>query len=182
MTQHPVRPGIRALEALGLTVFFATALFLAAILVTWIVKGPGGTQGVALVVSTACAVLGVLAMLVDSADLWVMGRRMSPSTVRIVRYFVFGAILAAVIASIFGRNSVLVLYLFPSMLIYLFIARRGPTLTRAAEARRASGGRRGTTGGSRGGNSTASRSGSSAGSGSGGGVKARQRRGGKKHR
>jgi len=167
VSRQTAHPGVRALQALGLTLFLVTTLFLGAVLVTWVGRGPDSFQLIALVVSTAFAVLGVAAMLVDAADLWLLGRRMSPATQRIVRYTAFGATLVAVVASIFGTNSVLVVYLLPSVIVYLFVARR----------RRAPAGARA----GRGGDWSARRAGPPARSGAAT-AKARQRRGGKKHR
>ena len=178
---QPAGPGTRALQALGLTVFFATALFLAALLVTWVAQGPQGTQQTALVVSTAFAVIGVVAMLVDGADLWMFGRRLQPGTVKTLRYVVFGAVLAALVASLFGRNSVLIIYMLPAMAIYLVISRRRPAP--AWTAARRGGAQAGRRPGASGSGGSGSRSGAGSRAGSAPrAAKPRQRRGGKKRR
>ena len=104
-------------------------------------------------------------MLIDAADLWVRGRRMTPHSVKMLRSLVFVAVLGALAASLLGGNSLVIPFLAPAMIIYLFIARKrpaGPTPRPPAVARGGAGGGR-----TRDGRSTA---------------KSRQRKGGKKHR
>lgn len=170
MTQQQAKPGIRALEALALAIFLATAAFLMALLVTWIGKGVGTFQAVGLLVSTACAVVAAFGMLWDAIDLWVRGRKMSFANLRRLRILVFVAVLGALAASMLGRNTALVVYLMPAMITYLFVARRRPNDSYAASPAGARGGAARPRGNRPNGASSSSR------------YKARQRRGGKKHR
>jgi len=159
--QQPARRGIRAAEALGLTVFLATAVFLVALLLAGLGTAFESAQRAAVAVSTLCAAVAAFAMLIDAADLWVRGRRMTEYSVKVLRLLVFVAVLAALVASFIGGNSLIIAFMAPSMIVYLFIARRRPAP--------AAGGR----------GATGARSGSGATSSS---AKSRQRRGGKKRR
>ena len=163
MPQQPAKPGIRALEALGLTVFLATAAFLTALFLTRIGSVFDSLQTAAAAFSTLCAAIAAFGMLIDAVDLWVRGRKMTPYSVKLFRSLVFVAVLGALAGSMLGGNSLVVLFLAPSMVVYLFIARKRPAGSYAT--------------------SPSSRSGS------GGGrvtqaspSKSRQRKGGKKHR
>ena len=166
MPQQPATRGIRAAEALGLTIFLATAALLTGLLITLVVGGLGSLQEVSSAFSTACAVIAAFAMLMDAADLWVRGRRFTPHSVRLLRTLVFIAIIGAVAASMLGENVVVTMLLLPSMVIYLFIARKRP----AGSARSKGQSRAGSSG-------SGATSGSTSGS-----AKSRQRRGGKKRR
>lgn len=168
MPQQPARPSLRAAQAVGLTVFFATATILSALLITRLTAGLGSPQAAAAAFSTACAAIAAFAMLADAMDLWVRGRRMTVHSVKMVRSLVFVAVLAALAASILGGNALVGLVLSPAMFTYLFISRR--STVPLAGSRRAPGGS--TTRGARGG--TSGRASTPA--------KARQRRGGKKRR
>ena len=168
MPQQPARPSLRAAQAIGLTVFFATATILSALLITRLTAGLGSLQAAAAAFSTACAAIAAFAMLADAMDLWVRGRRMTVHSVKMVRSLVFVAVLAALAASILGGNALVGLVLSPALFTYLFISRR--STVPLAGSRRAPGGS--TTRGVRGG--TSGRAATPA--------KARQRRGGKKRR
>ena len=163
MPQQPARSGIRAAEALGLTVFLATAAFLTVLFATWLAKGPDDFPQVALLFSTACALVAAFGMLWDAIDLWLRGRRMAPQSVRNLRMMVLVAVFGALATSVLGQNTVLVLYLAPALLTYLFITRRRRPVSRTQAA---------------GGGSSGARSAS----GSGDPYKGRQRRGGRKRR
>jgi len=163
--QQPPRRGIRAAEALGLTVFALTVVFLAALLVTWILKVPDDFSQVALVFSTACGMAAAFGMLWDAIDLWLRGRQMPPRAVKNVRMMVWVGVLGALATSILGQNTMIVLYLAPALITYLFISRRVPAGSAARAATRTGGG---SAGGARSGGSTTS--------------KGRQRRGGRKRR
>ena len=164
MPQQPARPAIQAGHALGLAVYVATAALLAAVLVNLIVKWPTTLQEISVAFATACALVAALGMLIDAVDLWIRGRRMTPQAVTMVRAMVFVAVIGALATAMLGKSTVVVIYLMPAMLIYLFISRRRPATAATA-------------GGSRGGSSGARSGGSSS-----GGTKSRQRKGGKKHR
>ena len=135
MPQPAPRRGIRAAEALGLTIFLITAAFLVVLLGSWLAKGPDDFQDLALLFSTGCGVAAAIAMLIDAGDLWLFGRRMAPRTVKNVRMLVWVAVLGALAASLLGKNSMLVLYLGPAMITYLFISRRPPVGARAQAVR-----------------------------------------------
>ena len=95
MPQQPAKPGIRALEALGLTVFLATAAFLTALFLARLGSVFDSLQTTAAAFSTLCAAVAAFAMLIDAADLWVRGRGMAPRTVKSSASLVFVAILGA---------------------------------------------------------------------------------------
>ena len=167
MSQQPPRRGIRAAEALGLTIFGLTVVFLAALLVTWILKVPDDFSQVALVFSTACGAAAAFGMMWDAVDLWLRGRTMPPKSVKNIRMMVWVGVLGALATSILGQNTVIVLYLAPALITYLFISRR-PAAGSAARAGARSGG-----GGSAGGRGAQT---------GGSTSKGRQRRGGRKRR
>jgi hypothetical protein len=144
-----------------------TLAVLVALFVTFAGTGVTSLQKGALLFSTATAMLAVGGMGWDAVDLWVRGRKLMPSTVRLLRSLVFLAVLAAVGSSFLSRTTGPVLVLAPSMVVYLFVARRPPEGA-AAGGRRAGAGRQGAPGAARGGAQ--------------GSAKARQRRGGKKHK
>ena len=164
MPQQPAKPGIRVLEALGLTVFLATAAFLTALFLTGLGHVFDSLETAAAAFSTLCATIAAFVMLIDAADLWVRGRKMSPYAVKMFRSLAFVAVLGALAGSLLGGNSLVIPLLGPAMVIYLLIARKRP----AARYATAPGGARGGSGGGR----TASAP----------PTKARQRKGGKKHR
>ena len=141
-------------------------VFLAALLVTWLLEVPDDFSQVSLVFSTACGVAAAFGMLWDAIDLWLRGRRMPPRTVKNVRMMVWVGVLGALATSILGQNTMIVLYLAPALVTYLFISRRVPAGSATRIAARPGGG--GAAGGARSGGSTTS--------------KGRQRRGGRKRR
>ena len=163
MPQQPAKPGVRGLEALGLTVFLATAAFLTALFLTRIGSVFDSLQTAAASFSTLCAAVAAFGMLLDAADLWVRGRKMTPQSVRMFRMMVFVAVLGALAGSMLGGNSLVVLLLAPAMVVYLFISRKRPAGSYATAPSS-----RGRTGGGR--VTTAPP------------AKSRQRKGGKKHR
>jgi hypothetical protein len=149
-----------------LTIFLGTAAFLTALLITLLLRGVGSYEVVAAAFSTACAAVAAFVMLIDAADLWVRGRRITPLSVKRMRMLVFVAVLGALAASMIGQNVMLVVILGPAMVTYLFIARKRPAgsyATRQAASRSRAGGSGGQPASS-------------------GTAKARQRRGGKKRR
>jgi hypothetical protein len=167
LPQQPAKPGIRALEALALTVFLATAAFLTALFVTRLGSAFDTVQTAAAAISTLCAAVAAFGMLIDAADLWVRGRKMTPYSVKMFRSLVFIAVLGALVGSLLGGNSLVIPFLAPAMILYLFIARKRPNDPYATATGRARGGS-GSSGGARVGSASP--------------VKSRQRRGGKKRR
>ena len=164
MPQQPAKPGIRVLEALGLTVFLATAAFLTALFLSRLGHVFDSLQTAAAAFSTLCATIAAFGMLIDAADLWVRGRKMTPYSVKMFRSMVFIAVLGALAGSMLGGNSLVIPFLAPAMIIYLFIARKRP----AARYATAPGSAHSGSGGGR--------------TGSASPTKSRQRKGGKKHR
>ena len=175
-TAKPARPAIRAGQALGLTIFVATAAFLTALLLSGVGSTFDSVQKAAVSFSTLCAAVAAFVMLLDAADLWVRGRKMTAYSVKMFRSLVFVAVIGALAASLLGGNSLVIIFLAPAMIVYLFITRRNPNdpYATATGSSRSGSSRSGSRGGS---------SGSSAGSRpTGSSSKSRQRKGGKKHR
>jgi hypothetical protein len=163
--QQPAKPGIRAGQALGLTVFLASAVLLTALFVSGLGSSFDSLRRVAVSLSTLSAAVAAFAMLIDAVDLWVRGRKMTAYSVKMFRSLIFVAVLVALLTSLVGGNSLMVVILAPSMAVYLFIARRRPAGSYATA-----------TGSARGG------SGSSGGRTVGSTSRSRQRKGGKRHR
>ncbi len=144
-----------------------TLAVLVALFVTFAGKGVADLQQGALLFSTAAAIVAVAGMGWDAVDLWLRGRKMTPYSVKMFRSLVFVTVLAALGSSFLARTTAPVLILAPSMIVYLFVARR-PATGAASSARGGAASRGGGTGAAR--------------AGSPGASKARQRRGGKKHK
>ena len=119
MTRQPARPGVRASQALGLTIFLATAAFLVALLLSGLGSAFESVQKAAVAFSTLCAAVAAFGMLIDAADLWVRGRKMTAYSVKMFRSLVFVAVLGALVASLFGGNSLVIVFLAPAMIVYL---------------------------------------------------------------
>ena len=169
-TAKPAKPAIRAGQALGLTIFVATAAFLTALLISGVGATFDSVQKAAVSFSTLCAAIAAFVMLLDAADLWVRGRKMTAYSVKMFRSLVFVAVLGALAASLLGGNSLVIIFLAPAMFVYLFITRRNPSDPCARDGSRAR---------ALGGGSSAS---SGGGRPAGAHSKSRQRKGGKKHR
>ena len=132
-TAKPARPAIRAGQALGLTIFVATAAFLTALVLSGLGSAFDSMQKAAVEFSTLCAVVASVVMLLDAADLWVRGRKMTAYSVKMYRSLVFVAVLGALAASLFGGNSLVIIFLAPAMIIYLLVTRRNPSEPYAAD-------------------------------------------------
>ena len=91
MPQQPAQRGIRTGQAVGLAVFLVSAIFLVAFFVTGLGTSFDSLQRTAASLSTLSAAVAASAMLIDGVDLWVRGRKMAPSSVRIVRSLIFVA-------------------------------------------------------------------------------------------
>ena len=83
-------------------------------------------QKAAVSFSTLCAAIAAFVMLLDAADLWVRGRKMTAYSVKMFRSLVFVAVLGALAASMLGGNSLVIIFLAPAMVTYLLITRRNP--------------------------------------------------------
>lgn len=157
----PIRPGVRIAQSAGLTVFLATGILLGGLTVMRVAAGLGSLQAVAVALSTLAGAVACFAMLGDAVDLWMRSQRMTPYSQKMVHSLVFVTVLAALGLSMIGRNSLILLYLAPSLVIYFLIVRQvlagGASPRRATQARTA-GGRQG------------------------GAARSRQRRGGRKNR
>jgi hypothetical protein len=162
---QPARPTLRLAQAAGLTLYVVTLAILVGLFVTFAGKGLSSLQEGALLFSTAAAIVAVGGMGWDAVDLWLRGRRMTPYSVKMFRSLVFVSVLAALGSSFLARTTAPVLILAPSMIVYLFVARR-PATGAASSAR----------------GGAASRGGGAARPGSPGPSRTRQRRGGKKHK
>jgi hypothetical protein len=148
-------------HALGLFVIVATAAALVAVLINRVANGLGSLEAASVAFSLVVATVACFAMLVDAVDSWVMGGTMTPHGRRMNRSLVSVALFAAVATALLGGALQLMLILGPALVIYLLIARQALSSARAA----------------RGG---AAESAPAAARGSA--PRARQKRGGKKHR
>jgi hypothetical protein len=161
---QPARSALSFGQAAGLTLYVATLAILTALFITFLTKGGFDLHRASLLFSTLCAMVATFGMGWDAYDLWVRGRQMTPHSVRLFRSMVFVAVIGALATGFLASSTLPVLVLGPSMLVYLFIARRPA----AASSRGAGSSRPPASGGGRTGSVSSS--------------KARQRRGGKKHK
>lgn len=149
-------PGVTRL--VGLFVFMVTAALFAGAAVNAVLAGIDDLVDAATAFAYAVATVAALAMLIDTYDLWIRGRRFPVKTARGVRSVVTIATLGALASILLTREISLLVYLGPALILYYVVAR--------AQARPA-------------GTSALS---STTRSSAAGTAKARQRRGGKKRR
>ena len=71
-------------------------------------------------------------MTIDSFDLWMLGRRITAFSVRMVHSLVFVAILVAIVLSVVTRTPGLLLVMAPALVIYLFTRAEVPAGLEAA--------------------------------------------------
>jgi hypothetical protein len=155
--------GQRVLRSVGLTIMLMTAVFFGMLTVSYsTAKYAEGWRQALIVLSLVLAVVATLAMLADSFDLWMLGRRITAFSVRMIHSLVFVSVLAAVVLSLVTRTSGLLLVLTPTLVLYLFTVVKPP-------ARAGSGSRAAPRSGARAPGGSRSQSG-------------RQRRGGKKRK
>ena len=89
----------------------------------------------ALIVSTFAGAAASAAMLWDAFDLWLLGRRMTPSRVRLLRWSVLAAVLVALALTLLGRNTLLFLIMTPALVAYLFVVKSRPGTVGGARAK-----------------------------------------------
>ncbi|MFA4965858.1 MAG: hypothetical protein WC709_09540 [Thermoleophilia bacterium] len=136
-----VSAGRRALYSAGLTVLVLTAAACGLLALTY----AGGDQfagwrRVAVVLSLLAAAVASLAMTVDVVDVWMLGRRFSPFSVRMLHSLVFLVVTAALALSLAAGTTGLFLIMTPALLLYLFTVIR-PQRARGAGGPRAQAGR-----------------------------------------
>ena len=131
--------GQRILRSIGLTILLMTAV--ACALLAFSLAGGDTVQGwrkPLVVLSLLLAAVAALAMTVDSFDLWMLGRRVSAFSVRMVHSLVFVSILAAIVMSLITRTPGLLLVTAPALVIYLFtVMKPQPRVGARAEPRSA---------------------------------------------
>jgi O-antigen/teichoic acid export membrane protein len=137
-------PGQKTLRSLGMTVIAVTGLFAAGIAWSYLFGGQGsGWKQVASAAGLAAAAVALFAMLADTVDYWMLGRRMTPFSLKMTRSLIFIAMLVAVVLSVAGSTPLFFLLMTPALMIYLFgVVRRRPEPIRRpsdAPARRRSG-------------------------------------------
>ena len=113
--------GQRILRSIGLTIMLMTAV--ACALLAFSLAGGDTVEGwrkPLVVLSLLLAAVAALAMTIDSFDLWMLGRRVSAFSVRMVHSLVFVGILAAIVLSLVTRTPGLLLVTAPALVIYLF--------------------------------------------------------------
>jgi hypothetical protein len=142
----PERPPFRRRlsRSLGLTILLVTAGYCMVRAFAFLANDPASTwrRAGATLALTLCAVAAT-AMLADTFDLWVRGRRFSDFSVRMTRSLVFVCVLLALTVSLIVGGPGLLIVFSPALIIYLFVARQ-PDPSRAAAP--AAGGRGGAPG------------------------------------
>lgn len=117
--------GQRVLRSTGLTILLMTALVCGMLAYTYATGDRfGGWQQPLVVLSLLLAGLAALVMMIDSFDLWMLGRRITAFSMRMVHSLVFVAILVAVVFSLVTKTPGLLLVMTPALVIYLFTVLR----------------------------------------------------------
>ena len=128
--------GQRVLRSSGLTILLMTTLACGMLAYTYAVGGQiGGWRQPLVVLSLLLAAVAAFTMTIDSFDLWMLGRRITASSVRMVHSLVFVAILVAVVLSVVTRTPGLLLVMTPALVIYLFTVVRSQVASRPGPAR-----------------------------------------------
>lgn len=136
--------GQRVLRSSGLTILLMTALACGMLAYTYAVGSQiGGWRQPLVVLSLLLAAVAALSMTIDSFDLWMLGRRITAFSVRMVHSLVFVAILVAVVLSVVTRTPGLLLVMTPALVIYLFTVLRPQQASRPGPARAGGSSRRG---------------------------------------
>ena len=136
--------GQRVLRSSGLTILLMTTLACGMLAYTYAVGGQiGGWRQPLVVLSLLLAAVAALTMTIDSFDLWMLGRRITASSVRMVHSLVFVAILVAVVLSVVTRTPGLLFVMTPALVIYLFTVMRPQPASRSGPARAGGSSRRG---------------------------------------
>jgi len=136
--------GQRVRRSVGLTILLMTALACGMLAYTYATGSQfGGWRQPFVVLSLLLAALAALTMTIDSFDLWMLGRRITAFSVRMVHSLVFVALLVAVVLSVVTRTPGLLLVLTPALVTYLFTVMRPQPAPRRGPARAGGSSRRG---------------------------------------
>jgi len=128
--------GQRVLRSAGLTILLMTALACGMLAYTYATGSQfGGWRRPFIVLSLLLAALAALVMTIDSFDLWMLGRRITAFSVRMVHSLVFVAVLVAVVLSVVTRTPGLLLVMTPALVIYLLTVLRPQPASRQGPAR-----------------------------------------------
>ena len=128
--------GQRVLRSAGLTVLLMTGLACGLLALTFVTGDQfGGWRQPFVVVSLLAAAVAALTMTVDAFDLWMLGRRITAFSVRMVHSLVFVAVLVAVVLSLVTKTAGLLLVIAPALFIYLFTVLKPQLRTRSGSAR-----------------------------------------------
>ena len=128
--------GQRVLRSAGLTILLMTALACGMLAYTYATGSQfGGWRRPFIVLSLLLAALAALVMTIDSFDLWMLGRRITAFSVRMVHSLVFVAILVAVVLSVVTKTPGLLLVMTPALVIYLFTVLKPQRASRQGPAR-----------------------------------------------
>ena len=136
--------GQKVLRSLGLTILFMTAIAAGTLAFT-VLSGDaiGGWRRPLVALSLLLVAVAVLVMMIDAFDLWMLGRRITAFSVRMVNSLVFVAILVAAVLSVVTKTAGLLLVLTPALAIYLFTVMRPRAASGPGPARAGGSPRRG---------------------------------------
>ncbi|MCX6363765.1 MAG: hypothetical protein NTW58_06270 [Actinobacteria bacterium] len=128
--------GQRVLRSAGLSILLMTALVCGLLAYTYATGDRfGGWRQPLVVLSLLLAALAAFVMMIDSFDLWMLGRRITAFSVRMVHSLVFVAILVAVVLSVVTGTPGLLLVMTPALVIYLFTVLKPQAASRPGPAR-----------------------------------------------
>jgi hypothetical protein len=128
--------GQKVLRSAGLTILFMTAIVAGTLALT-ILRGGAmdGWRRPLVVLSLLLAAVAVLVMTIDAFDLWMLGRRITAFSVRMVHSLVFVAVLVAAVLSVVTSTAGLLLLMAPALVIYLFTVLKPRAASTAGRAR-----------------------------------------------
>ena len=128
--------GQRVLRSTGLTILLMTSVACAMLAYTYAAGSQfGGWRQPFVVVSLLLAAVAALVMMIDAFDLWMLGRRITAFSVKMVHSLVFVAMLAAIVLSVVTKTPGLLLVMTPALVIYLFTVSKAKSASRPGKAR-----------------------------------------------
>ena len=126
MRSDDLSVGQKLRRSLGLTLLVVTGVVLLGLGYGYVSGGEGdGWKQVVSALALLVAAVAVFAMLADTIDFWMRGRRMTAYSLKMTRSLVFVTMIVAVGLSLLGGTPGLLLVMSPALMVYLFGVVRG---------------------------------------------------------